>query len=156
MDMSANFIKRNESMNISFLNHEHYPDPTAYEAFKNIEMENKDIRDYRYLVYICSPFSGNVDENVKKARKYCRFAVESWYIPISKHLYYNQFMNDDDKEERKLAMFFGNALMSKCSEIWVFGENVSSGMASEIKRAKWKNYRIRYFDSNCREVRNNA
>jgi hypothetical protein len=29
-------------------------------------------------------------------------------------------------------------------------------MASEIRRAKWKNYRIRYFDSDCKEVTDHA
>ena len=66
------------------------------------------------------------------------------------------FMNDDDPDERELALFFGNAIMSKCSEIWVFGERISFGMASEIKRARWKNYHIRYFDSDCKEVTDHA
>ena len=35
--------------------------------------------------------------------------------------------------------------MSKCSEVWVFGEYISSGMEAEIRRAKWKNYCLRYF-----------
>ena len=65
-------------------------------------------------------------------------------------------MKDTDPNERELALFFGNAIMSKCSEVWVFGERISSGMDSEIKRAKWKNYRLRYFDSNCEEVTDHA
>ena len=67
-----------------------------------------------------------------------------------------QFMDDDDPEERELALFFGNAVMSKCSEVWVFGDYISAGMESEIRRAKRKNYRIRYFDSDCKEVTDNA
>ncbi len=42
--------------------------------------------------------------------------------------------------------------MSKCSEVWVFGEYISSGMEAEIRRAKWKNYRLRYFTAACEEV----
>ena len=48
--------------------------------------------------------------------------------------------------------FFGNALMSKCAEVWVFGSRISSGMETEIKRAKWKDYRLRYFTEECQEV----
>ena len=54
--------------------------------------------------------------------------------------------------ERELGLFFGNALMSKCSEIWVFGSRISAGMQTEINRAKWKNYRLRYFTEDCQEV----
>ncbi len=53
------------------------------------------------------------------------------------------------QKERQLGLFFGNALMSKCSEVWVFGEYISSGMEAEIRRAKWKNYRLRYFTAAC-------
>ena len=42
--------------------------------------------------------------------------------------------------------------MSKCSEVWVFGNRISTGMAAEIKRAKWKNYRLRYFTDEMKEV----
>ena len=30
---------------------------------------------YRPVVYVCSPYSGNVEENVQNARRYCRFAL---------------------------------------------------------------------------------
>ena len=55
-------------------------------------------------------------------------------------------------KERELGLFFGNAIMSKCSEVWVFGSHISPGMDAEIKRAKWKNYRLRYFTENLEEV----
>lgn len=139
-------------MNIPYFNQEHYADPTVYEALKNSEAEAKVLRAFRPIVYICSPFAGDIEGNVAAARRYCRFAVDSGYIPIAVHLLFPQFMDDGNPEERELALFFGNAIMSKCSEVWVFGERISSGMASEIKRAKWKNYRLRYFDSNCEEV----
>ena len=42
--------------------------------------------------------------------------------------------------------------MSKCSEVWVFGDHISPGMEAEIRRARWKNYRLRYFTNNCEEV----
>ena len=71
-------------------------------------------------------------------------------ISQSRHIY--SFHNDDNPKERELGPFFGNALMSKCSEVWVFGGIISSGMEAEIKRAKWKNYRLRYFNESCEEV----
>ena len=139
-------------MGIDYKNSEQYPDPTAYAALKAIEDERKALRAFRPIVYICSPYAGDTDKNVEAARRYSRFAVEAGYIPFAPHLLFPQFMNDRDWKERELGLFFGNALMSKCSEVWVFGDRVSSGMEGEIKRARWKNYRIRYFTEDCKEV----
>lgn len=139
-------------MSIDKYNAEGYYDPTAYEAMTTIEKEERALRAFRPIVYICSPYAGDTESNIKAAQKYSRFAVNKGYIPIAPHLLFPQFLNDADPAERKLGLFFGNALMSKCSEVWVFGERISTGMESEIKRARWKNYRLRYFSESCEEV----
>ena len=139
-------------MSIDKRNSESYPDPTAYEALSLIEKEERALRAFRPIVFICSPYAGDIEKNEKAARDYCRFAVGKGYIPVASHLLFPQFMNDADPLERELGLFFGNALMSKCSEVWVFGSNISTGMQAEIKRARWKNYRVRYFTENLVEV----
>jgi len=139
-------------MSISKFNAERYYDPTAYKALSAIEQEEKALRAFRPIVYICSPYAGDVERNVESAQRYSRFAVEKGYIPIAPHLLFPQFLNDRNPKERQLGLFFGNALMSKCSEVWVFGSRISAGMETEIKRARWKNYRLRYFTENCEEV----
>lgn len=139
-------------MSISKFNSEGYHDPTAYDALSSIENEARALRAFRPIVYICSPFAGDIEKNVAVARTYSRFAVEQGYIPIAPHLLFPQFLNDSDPKERELGLFFGNAIMSKCSEVWIFGSHISSGMEAEIKRAKWKNYRLRYFTENLEEV----
>lgn len=139
-------------MNINKFNSEGYYDPTTYEALSSIEKEERSLRTFRPIVYICSPYAGDVETNVQKARRYCRFAVDKGYIPIAPHLLFTQFLNDDSPKERQLGIFFGNAVMSKCSEVWVFGEHISNGMEAEIKRAKRKNYRLRYFNEDLEEV----
>jgi len=139
-------------MSISKFNSEGYYDPTAYEALTAVEKSEKAINTYRPLVYICSPYSGDIDTNIKAVRQYSRFAVDRGYIPLTPHLLFTQFLDDDIPSERELGLFFGNVLMSKCSEVWVFGGYISSGMESEIERAKRKNYPIRYFNTDCKEV----
>lgn len=143
-------------MGVSRFNSEGYPDPTTFDALTNIEKELKSARVYRPIVYVCSPFSGDEVGNIAKARKYSRFAVEKGYIPIAPHLLFPQFLNDSDLTEREMGLHFGNVLMSHCSEVWVFGESVSAGMDAEIKRAKRKNYKLRYFDGDLREVDKDA
>lgn len=139
-------------MSINKFNSEGYYDPTAYEALSLIEREERALRAFRPIVYIRSPFSGAVEENIAAAQRYSRFAVDNGYIPFAPHLLFPQFLDDNNPKERQLGLFFGNALMSKCAEVWVFGNIISAGMETEIKRAKWKDYRLRYFTENCEEV----
>ena len=140
-------------MNIERRNSEGYADPTAFEAMTKIAKEEKAKNSaFRPLVYICSPYSGEIETNVEAAKRYSRLAVDKGCIPLTPHLLFPQFLDDDIPEERELGLFFGNALMSKCSEVWVFGERISAGMESEIKRARWKNYRLRYFSESFEEV----
>lgn len=134
-------------------NSEGYPDPTAYGALSAIEQEEKKAARaarYRPLVYICSPFSGDVPGNTKKAIRYSRFAVDSHAIPIAPHLLFPLFM--DEETERDLAMFMDMVILGRCEELWVFGGTVSVGMKAEIDKAKRKNMTVRYFTDDLKEV----
>lgn len=139
-------------MGIDKYNAERYPDPTAYEALTSIQKEEKNIKAFRPIVYVCSPYSGNIEANTAAARKYCRFAVDSGCLPIAPHLLYPQFMDDGDAFERKLGIRFGDILMDRCAEVWVFGSEISSGMKAEINRAQRKGYTLRFFNTDCKEV----
>ena len=134
-------------MKINKYNTEGYHDPTPFEALKSIKV-------YKPLVYICSPYAGDIETNINKARSYSRFAVSRGYIPLAPHLLFPQFMDDSDPEQRNLALFFGIVLLSKCQEVWVFGDRISKGMAAEIEKAEHKNRIIRYFNQNLEEVEN--
>ena len=137
---------------VSKRNSEGYFDPTAYEALVKIEREAKRTRTYRPLVYVCSPLSGDIAANQENARRYCRSVVERGGIPLAPHLYFPQFMDDGDETERDLCLFMDIVLLTKCAELWVFGERISKGMSMEIEKAKRKGQPIRWFDSNCKEV----
>lgn len=132
-------------------NVEAYADPTPFAALGAIEIEIEQARAYRPVAYICSPFAGDVKANVSKARKYCRFAAAEGYIPLAPHLLFPQFLNDGNPVERELGMHFGNVLMGICKELWVFGAEVSKGMDREIRRARRKGLRIRWFTLEFKE-----
>lgn len=132
-------------MGISKYNSEGYHDPTAHEAVRNIEKEQK---KWRPLIYVCSPYSGDVGGNTLRARQYSRFAVDRGAIPLAAHLLFPQFMSETG--ERELALFMDMVLMGKCEEVWVFGKDITSGMAAEIAKAKMKNMTIRYFTEDCK------
>lgn len=119
-----------------FRNSEHYADPTAGAALNSIIKGERKI--YRPLVYICSPFAGDVESNISVARKFCRYAVDHNAIPVAPHLLFPQFLNDNDPRERESGLFFGKVIMDKCQEIWVLNNRISSGMFAEITRAEKK------------------
>ena len=130
-----------------YRNKEGYTSPTEFEALSRIRREeNKEKRKNKYkpLVYICSPYAGDTNHNIENARKYSRYAVDSACIPITPHIYFTQFMDDCDPKERKTALFMNSVLLSKCDELWVFGDTYSDGMKREIKWAKHRKIHIRY------------
>jgi hypothetical protein len=148
----------------TYRNAEHYYDPTAGAALASINRKERSDRRKQIrkanaqrrrqpLVYICSPYAGDVEENVRNARRYSRFAVDKGAIPVTPHLLYPQFLNDANSADRAIGINCGNALLDQCSELWVFGNRISVGMDAEIRRAKARtDIRIRRFTEECEEV----
>jgi len=122
-----------------------YENPKGYaDSVSCQELNKKDEEQMtqRPLVYICSPFSGDVEGNQQKARQYSRVAVEQGAIPIAPHLLLPQFMKEET--ERELAMTMDIAILSRCDELWVFGDKHSVGMQKEIAYAKRSQIPIRF------------
>lgn len=120
-------------------NAEGYPDPTAFAAVRACDRPHF---AYRPVIYVCSPFSGDIEGNTARAKTYSRFVVDQGGIPLTPHLLFPQFM--DEEKERDLAIFMDMVILSKCAELWAFGDEISSGMQREIKRAKWKGIPVRF------------
>ena len=100
----------------------------------------------RPLVYICSPYrpvlsdpilrANELVDNLKLARDACTLAVFRGYEPIAPHLYYPQFLNDENEEERTLGMELGMKALERCQEVWIVSLRISSGMSAEIRKAQ--------------------
>lgn len=88
-------------------------------------------------VYICSPYAGNIKENVAAAKEFCRFAIKRECQPVASHLLYPQVLNDEDPLAREMGLSFGLSLLSGCEEVWVFKDykGISDGMQREISCA---------------------
>ena len=133
-------------MSINKYNAEGYYDPVIYEALTKIEKEERAARKaaaFRPMVYICSPYSKNIEKNIANARMYSRFAVAKKTIPFAPHLLLPQYIS-----EERLAMFMNKVFLGKCDELWVFGE----GMSEEIELAEKMRKKIRYFSEELQEV----
>lgn len=120
---------------VDYLNSEHYPDPTAQAALSRIE---KKTYGYRPIIYVCSPYAGDVLKNTKKARDYCRYVLKKGGLPLAPHLLFPQFM-----EDRELALYLDTILVRHSVELWAFGGKITEGMKTEMDYAKKKSKPIR-------------
>lgn len=139
-----------------YRNSEGYADPTAGAAIgkvmKEYRLERREIwrrqteLKERPKVYIVSRYAGDVENNVKAAIRYCRFAIDKQKMPIAAHLLYPQIVDDNNPTEREIGTMYGLALLALCDEVWCFGKTLSAGMEQEIKEAKRLGKPIKYFD----------
>ena len=53
------------------------------------------------LIFVCSPYWGDVNAHVKCAHRYCRYVVKQGGIPFAPHLLFTQFLDDSKASERR-------------------------------------------------------
>lgn len=93
-------------------------------------MENK-------LIYICSPYRGEVERNLQYARELTRIALDNDFVPITPHLYLTQAVNDEVPKEREKGMMAGKELLKHCKYILIGSKyGLSEGMLEEIELAQ--------------------
>lgn len=103
------------------------------------------------IVYICSPYAGDIARNTERARRYCRLAIDRGYVPIAPHLLFPQFLSEET--EREKALLLGLRLLSVCQEMWICGGRVSEGMRREIQQARSLGLLVRHIKEEEIDVR---
>lgn len=88
------------------------------------------------IIYIASPYAGDVKKNIEFAKEACQYVITTGNAFFCPHLLYPQFLDDNNAEERKLALDMGKQLLLKCDELWAFGGRISQGMFEEIEFAR--------------------
>lgn len=106
------------------------------------------------LIYVCSPYRGNMELNTARARRYCRFVYTEGAIPLAPHLHNTQFLDESLPDEREAGLKLGLQLLRHCDELWLFGDLLSEGMEAELYEAQRLKMTIKYYTDNCtqREV----
>lgn len=95
--------------------------------------------DDRPCLIIESPYAGDTFENEQFARNICRYSVKQGYAPYASHLFYTQFLDDDDPEERQHGIDCGFKWGTFANEVWFClrpGEGFSPGMRAALQRHK--------------------
>ena len=88
------------------------------------------------LIYVASPYAGDVEKHVEYAKQACRAVMESGHAFFAPHLLYPSILDDNVPEERQLGIDMGLTMLEKCDELWTFGDHISKGMQAEIKEAE--------------------
>lgn len=96
-------------------------------------------------IFVSSPLAGDYKNNIKKAQEYCREVLLQGYMPLAPHVYYTNFLQEENEAERQLGMDMGLRWLAESDEIWVFNQNgISKGMQVEIDMATKLNIPIKY------------
>ena len=88
------------------------------------------------LVYICSPYAGDIESNVRFAKAACRYAAEQGCAPVASHLIYPQILDDAVPAQRETGIRMGLRVLASCDELWICGSRISHGMSCEITEAE--------------------
>lgn len=104
-------------------------------------------------IFVCSPYrpTSKTEEcrkdelmaNINRAKTACRILTTLGFLPMAPHLYFTQFLKDEDAQERNTGMKLGMRWLEDADELWVFGNTISEGMAAEIEKAHELNKPVR-------------
>ena len=83
-------------------------------------------------VYICAPLGGDVAGNLAKVRRYTKYALKCGTAPVVPH-FYALCLDDNKPKEREIGQAAGLSLLWFCDEMWIFGDEITSGMQAEIQ-----------------------
>lgn len=98
------------------------------------------------MVFCCSAYRGNVEENLKKATKYVRLIAVCGYSPVAPHVLMHGALDDNNPEERTKGILLGIDQLKLCECVWVFGTKITDGMRFELKKARELMIPVRLLD----------
>lgn len=93
----------------------------------------------RPIVVVESPFSGNVELNVRYARAAVRQCIKAGTVPLASHLLYTQpgILDDNDPAERTLGIQLGFEARRLAAKTLVFTDlGISAGMMQGVADAE--------------------
>lgn len=103
----------------------------------------------RPRVYVSSPLRAPDQETLALhfiwARAMCLKAWSQGYLPIAPHLYFPQFLDDDDPHTRAAGISLGLDLLLTASQVFALAVPVSDGMSRELETARRHGIPVRFW-----------
>lgn len=103
-------------------------------------------------VFVCSPYHGDTKKNTEKAAFAAKILSESGHMPVAPHLYFPNFLDDNDQYERIRGIELGIEQMKECNLVWLLGTSITPGMEFELEVAKEIGIPIRMYDDNFKQI----
>ena len=119
-------------------------------------MSNGSSYSDKKLVYVSSPFTENDKGNHEDARRYCMYVINCGAVPFAPQLFFPQFLDTSDAEQRKICSGAAIVILAECDELWAFGDRISETMRLELKVADGLAMPMKFFNKECKEVELNA
>ena len=102
------------------------------------------------LIYVCSPYKGDMERNTARAQRYCRFVVSQGGVPYA-HIHNTQFLQEEIPEERQAGIWLGLEMLRRADAVWAFGDYLTTGMRAELELAMELRLPMRFFTDTCEE-----
>lgn len=97
------------------------------------------------LLYVCSPYRGEIRRNKEYARKLTKAALNSGFAPVTVHLYLTEVLDEEKPQERSRGMAAGRDILAQCSYILLGTDyGFSEGMKEEITLAAMNGLKMLY------------
>lgn len=110
-------------------------------------------------VYIISRYRAFTERgrefNRKVARYFCRKVILEGNVPVAPHLFYTQFLDEDQEKERQIGLDIGLKELREADEflLIVIDGQISEGMRREICQAARDGMRGRVVYFTRKEIR---
>ncbi len=103
-------------------------------------------------VYIISNFKGDIEANINKALYYGKIIIGTGRIPVVPHLYFKQFLDENNPNEKMKIIDMGLELMEDCNEVYLMGFEITEGMEFELDYARGLRIPVSLYDENMNRV----
>jgi hypothetical protein len=87
-------------------------------------------------VIIESPFAGDIQTNLKYVRQACTDCINRGEVPFASHMFFPQFLDDNDPKQRQLGIEMGYDFWEKADLVVFYTDfGISPGMEKALAKA---------------------
>ena len=93
-------------------------------------------------IYVCHKSIENETEK-KEVIAFCKYIKDMGNLPLAPSIHFLHFIADE-KEDRGFYKTAKLSILASCSELWYFGDTITTSMTDEICFAMEKGKRVLY------------
>ena len=103
-------------------------------------------------IFVCSPYHGDIEANTKVAKFAAKIISCTDDLPIAPHLYFPQFLDENDPYKRILGIKLGVELLKECDCLWIVGTKITTGMEYELNAAREHHIPVWLYDEQLNRI----